>query len=104
MDIGSTEVIIGKNEILDYSNKLLNKYKNILINHIPSGFELFVPQLPYSFEVLFYENVGWNVFLTSNTDEYKDDFETDNLYRKLDNEIDIVNRKYYYLSMTKTLF
>ncbi|PLS19115.1 hypothetical protein CVD28_01525 [Bacillus sp. M6-12] len=86
--------IQGAEELLHKSEEVFhNKEKSVTF--IQNGFEVHVEGLPYFFTVSCFEEIGWNVFLTSISGSIDDDEETDLYYEQLEDAVDIVNAHYY---------
>lgn len=86
--------IQGTEELLHKSEEVFHqKEKNIVF--IENGFQIHVDGLPYYFQVSCFEEIGWNVFLTSLSGSIEDDEETDTYYHQLEDAIDTINAHYF---------
>lgn len=86
--------ITGAEELLHRTEEVFQgRSKNIVF--IENGFQIYSEGLPYYFQVSYYEEIGWNVFLSSISGTIEDHVETDNLYRQLEDAIDTVNLAFY---------
>jgi hypothetical protein len=86
--------IPGAHELLHKTDEIfLDRAKKIVF--IENGFQIYSEGLPYYFQVCYYEEIGWNVFLTPLGDSLDDHEETDILYHQLEDTVDIVNMEYF---------
>lgn len=74
-------------------NKTLNvfKHRNSKLEFMSNGFLMHVDGLPYYFQLNYFKDFGWNVFLCSINGKTEDDKETDRYYFKLEHYVDMVN-------------
>lgn len=86
--------IPGAGELLHKTNEILNN-TTFVIQHIDRGFQAHVEGLPFFFTVSCFEDIGWNVFLTTVKDSIEDDEETDTYYHALEDAVDVVNATYF---------
>ncbi|WCK57257.1 hypothetical protein PP175_29135 (plasmid) [Aneurinibacillus sp. Ricciae_BoGa-3] len=84
----------GCDELHNQVEKIF-KHREKEITWMENGLRILVPGLPYSFQISCYEEIGWNVFLTSHTDSFEDDEETDRFYSQLEDAIEEVNTQYF---------
>ena len=86
--------IPGAGELLHKTNEILHD-TTFVIKHIERGFQAHVEGLPYFFTVSCFEDIGWNVFLTTVNGTIEDDEETDGYYHALEDAVDIINATYF---------
>lgn len=86
--------IPGTDELLHKTHEILQG-KELVVKHIERGFQAHVDGLPYFFTVSCFEDIGWNVFLTTVSGTIEDDEETDAYYHAIEDAVDIINSTYF---------
>lgn len=87
----------GYNILLDKVKELVNdKYKDIDFIDIENGFQFNIPGSPYTFKVICYDKIGWNVFLEPIENiSLLEHPATDLLYHSIESIIDEINYSHY---------
>lgn len=87
----------GKELIIEKVKEIIgNKSKDYNINEVENGLEIKINNYPYTFKVLCYEQIGWNVYLEiKGDDDLIEHPETDIIYSEMENLIDEVNYIHY---------
>lgn len=93
------EFMKGYDILFNKIKEIINdKYINVELKNIENGFKFEVEGFPYTFKIICYEQIGWNVFLEPIGDIYLVEHpETNLLYKKIEDIIDEVNYEYYEL-------
>lgn len=87
----------GHQILFDKVKELVNdKYKDIKFEDIEKGFQFKIPNSPYMFKVMCYDQIGWNVFLEPMGNlSLLEHPATNSLYHAIENIIDEVNYSHY---------
>ena len=84
----------GTEELVHKTGEILHD-TSFVIQPLDNGFQAHVEGLPFFFTVSCFEDIGWNVFLTSVNGSIDDDEQTDSYYHAIEEAVGMVNETYF---------